>query len=122
MLISLEKVKYHPSHAGKVVHWEITKPFVANKRGALIHRPRSVTIYNIHRVPHLGMHFYCGMGTTGQSDKFTLLDSVPLDRVLCERCELAAVHSGLPSADLINGHHVHIGGVKAVRTCCEEGE
>lgn len=102
------------------IAWTSSKPFVENKLAVLIHRPRHVTIHKISdRWPaHLGLHCWCGNCMTGTT-KFTFLDAPPEDSILCARCESAAVANGLPSASELVGRHVHVGGVVAVRHCCE---
>ena len=55
----------------------------------------------------------CGNSANGEN-KFTFLDVVPDGRVVCARCEAAAIEAGLPSSSEICGRHVCIGGVKAV--------
>lgn len=100
--------------------WVACAPFVENSRGTLIHRPRTGSTYNIHRTgPHIGVGFWCGMHVTGGKN-LTFLAAPPNDRILCERCEAAAVANGLPSADELAGRHVHKGRTVAVATCCDE--
>ena len=115
MMLLLEKRKPE----AKQLHWKACLPFVENKRGALIHRPRSVTTYSIHKLPHIGIYFWCGMGVTGDSKKFDFLAQPPDGRILCERCEMMAVKNGLPNADELAGKHVHKGKTVAVVTCCD---
>ena len=104
-------------HRGEIP-WAGCAPFVENSRGTLIHRPRRGSTYNVHPGgPHLGLEFWCGMHATGGRN-FTFLAAPPEGRILCERCEAAAVANGLPSADDLAGRHVHIGSTKAVATCC----
>ncbi len=64
----------------------------------MIHRP----IYEL--LPYL----YFSIGLAAATGK-----------ILCERCEDAAVKAGLPSADELSGRPVHKGGVVAVATCCQ---
>lgn len=119
MMLPLERIKPHKDHAGKVQHWKSCEPFVLNSQGALIHRPRTGTTYNIHKAPHVGFGFWCGMHASGGMGKFTILPAPPEDRILCERCEAAAVAHGLPSAYELAGRHVHVGRTIAVATCCQ---
>lgn len=97
-------------------------PFVENSRGVLIHRPRSGAIYNIHKNPHIGVRFWCGMATTSSGTNLTFLDSPPDDKILCARCEEFAAKNGLPSADSLAGRHVHVGRTIAAITCCALGK
>ena len=99
--------------------WASCAPFVENSRGTLIHRPRSVSTYNIHPTgPHIGIHFWCGMHVSGGKN-FTFLSAPPKDRIVCERCEAAAAANELPPADKLAGRHVHKGRTVAVATCCD---
>lgn len=118
MKLALEKKKTQPNQ----LHWKACLPFVENKRGVLIHRPRNATTYTIHRLPHIGIGFWCGSAVTGKSDKFDFLSAPPEGRILCERCEAYAVANGLPSADELAGRHVHKGRTVAVVTCCDNAE
>ena len=103
--------------------WASCAPFVENSRGTLIHRPRSGSTYNLHRTgPHVGIHFWCGMVTSSDGKNLTFLAFPPEGRVLCERCEVAAVINGLPSADELAGRHVHKGRTIAIATCCKDAE
>jgi len=93
--------------------------FVENKYAVLIHRPISVEYRKdyLNGRTYLSIVYACGNGANG-ADKFTLLDSVPEGRVVCARCEEAAIASGLPSSSELSDRHVCIGGVKAVSFCC----
>ena len=97
--------------------WTESKPFLENALAVLIHRPRTVVIYSTLRYPHLAVHAWCGNSFTG-TDKFTFLDEPPEGRVICERCEKAAIEAGENSSDEIVGRHVHIGRVRPQITCC----
>lgn len=98
--------------------WSACAPFVENSRGTLIHRPRNGATYNIHRLPHVSVHFWCGMGTSSDGKNLTFLAAPPEDKILCARCEAIAVANGLPSANELAGRHVHVGRTVAVMTCC----
>ena len=100
--------------------WSSCKPFVENSRAVLIHRPMRVSTYKCGNRPvHLGVHYWCGNGSTGTKN-FAFLDEVPRERLLCARCEAAAVAAGLPSASSLCGRHVHEGVSVVIQTCCEE--
>jgi len=102
------------------VNWLSCLPFVENSRGTLIHRPRSGKTYNIHRTgPHVAMSFWCGMAVSSDGKNFTFLDQPPEGKILCEKCEEAAILAGMPSADELAGRHVHKGRTRAVATCCD---
>ena len=106
-------------HSGQFP-WASCAPFVENSRGTLIHRPRAGSTYNLHRTgPHVAVSFWCGMSVSSGGKNLTFLEAPPEDRILCERCEAAAVANGLPSADELAGRHVHKGRTVAVATCCD---
>lgn len=98
--------------------WISCAPFVENSRGVLIHRPRSAATFNLHKHPHIGVSFWCGMAVSSDGKNLTFLAAPPDGRILCARCESAAIENGLPSADDIAGRHVHKGRTTAVATCC----
>ena len=116
MKIALQRPK-DVRHAAAV--WRSCLPFVNNERAVLVHRPRSILTFNIHRIPHLGVHYWCGNMSTGNK-KFTFLATAPEEKPVCQRCEDAAVEAGLPSTDELCGAHRHKGVVVAVQTCCKE--
>jgi len=115
MKVSLRK---HPKHR-QGIPWTACEPFVENSMAALIHRVRYVTAYKIgDRWPaHLAVESWCGNSSTG-TKKFTFRAEPPEGRILCARCEDAAVRFGHPSTETIAGRHVHTGGVIAVARCC----
>lgn len=115
--LPLERKPFHAKHG---FPWISCAPFVENSRGTLIHRPRSGATYNIHRLPHVSVHFWCGMTSTSDGKNLTFLAAPPEGKILCARCEAIAVANGLPSADELAGRHVHKGGVVAVATCCDK--
>jgi len=102
---------------GSVV-WTKCLPFVENTRAVLIHRPRVVTTYNIHRDAHIAVNYWCRNSSTGGKN-FTFLPKPPVGKLLCKHCELNAVAAGLPSTDSLVGEHVHLGIVVAQQTCCQ---
>ena len=114
-LIELEKPKHI---SAKQAPWKACLPFVDNSRATLIHRPRSGSTYNIHKKPHIAVSFWCGYTVTASDGHLAFLDSPPDGKILCEKCEAAAVKNGLPSADELAGKHVHKGRTVAVVTCC----
>lgn len=120
MKIALEK---NP-RIGKIggMPWLSCSPFLENSMAMLIHRPRRITTHKIsEKYPaHLGIENWCGAVMTGMK-KFTFLDAPPEGRIVCARCEDAAIAAGLPSSTELAGRHVHTGGVVAVMRCCTEG-
>lgn len=107
--------------AGKgVVHWTACEPFLENTRGVLIHRIRHVTAIKTGArwKTHLAVRCWCGNSMTGTKN-FTFLSAPPDGKIVCARCEDAAIEAGLPTSDQLAGKHVHTGGVVVARRCCE---
>lgn len=102
----------------RVFPWSSCATFVENSRGVLIHRPRSGNTYNIHRAPHVAVSFWCGASVSSDGKNFTFHATPPAGKIVCARCEAAAVANGMPSADDLAEHHVHVGRTVAVVTCC----
>ena len=115
MKVSLQKDKR--TRTG--VHWTACEPFLENSQAVLIHRVRYVTTHKLgQRWPaHLAVGCWCGNTMTGTT-KFTFLNAPPEGRIVCARCEDAAVEAGLPTSYQLAGKHIHTGGVVAVRRCC----
>lgn len=117
--LPLKRRKTHQLFVGKTLSWASCLPFVENDRGLLIHRPRQVTQINIHLKPHIAIQYWCGNGVA-RGRGITFLSEPPKDTLLCESCEERAVAAQLPSAFSLAGRHVHVGRLKAIRTCCHE--
>ena len=118
MLLRLEEPE-RTKCSNRVAFWKKAPPFVENKRGVLIHRPRTVGLHKLRgHEPHYAIHYWCGNQSTG-SNNFTFMDKV-VGRVVCARCESEAIENGLPSSSELSGHHVCIGGVKAFSFCCQD--
>lgn len=98
------------------VVWSRCLPFVENSRAVLIHRPRRVHVYNIHKHAHLAVHYWCGNGTTGTKN-LTFLPAVPEGRLVCARCDALAQAAGEMSTDALCRRHVHKGKYVAIQTC-----
>lgn len=107
-----------PRHDTHEFPWASCAPFVENSRGTLIHRPRSGSTYNLHKKPHIGVRFWCGMSVATDKNNLTFLAAPPDGRIVCGRCETIAVEKGLPAADELAGRHVHKGRTVALATCC----
>lgn len=107
---------------GKQYKWQSSLPFFDNCRAILIHRPRFVTTYHNFKDPHLGITAFCGNSFVG-GNNFQFM-SAPIEggKMVCARCELAAVEAGLPTSDELAGFHVHLGKLKAVKLCCKDKE
>lgn len=108
-----------PKPGGYAYAWETCLPFVENKRGVLIHRPVEVVRYTHLRASYLAVHYWCGNGSNGHGI-FTFLAQPPEGKLVCAKCEAAAVSAGLPTADSLCGQHVHKGLVTAIQQCCTE--
>ena len=102
------------------LQWKSCLPFVENSRGVLIHRPRYVALYKIHKYPHIAVGYWCKNGSTGD-DNFTFLSIPPEGKLVCKHCEMNAVEAGLPSTDALAGKHIHLGIVVPQQTCCMGG-
>lgn len=116
--VALKKPKrLPPSFNDHMYPWASCAPFVDNKRAMLIHRPRAVITFTHRKTPYISIQAWCGNHFTGD-DKFTFLDFLPTTgKLLCARCEAMATKAGLPSADELNGQHVHLGKLFVKRTC-----
>ena len=97
--------------------WASCAPFVENRRGILIHRPRTVATFTLLKKPHFSIGYWCGSHANNDAGNLTFLEAPAENAIVCERCEQMAVEAGLPSAYSLAGRHVHIGKLKAVLTC-----
>lgn len=100
-------------------YWLTAPAFVENSRALLLHRPRAVTVYAIHARAHMAVNYWCHNTVCGRKN-ITFLDEPPENCLLCETCERNAVESGLPSTYEIVGRHVHLGRLRAIKTCCAQ--
>lgn len=105
---------------GQSGRWKESLPFVENKAGILIHRPRKVNCHNKLTNPHISITYYCGGMASGNFEKLTFLSEPAETDLLCAACEARAVMAGLPTASDLAGRHVHIGKLKAIKVCCNE--
>ena len=124
ILLDLKKTHKNNDSRYDFFNWKSCLPFMENRRGVLIHRPKAVVTINASRLfgsklPYLAVTHWCGSSVNSENS-FTFLDAPPNGKILCERCETLAVEAGLPSAESLVGKHVHIGKVKAVATCCHD--
>ena len=124
MRIALEVKRWtNPLVRGPIAMWRDSEPFVENKRGLLIHRPRFVKIHkNGNRPAHMSVEYYCGNSVTDDAKraKLAFISEPPSDALLCAVCEQRAIMAGLPTSISIVGRHVHVGKLKAIRVCCGE--
>lgn len=113
----------NPYVSGPVANWRESEPFVENRRGILVHRPRFVRVYQRDGKPaHIVVEYYCGNCVTDNAKraKLTFCHEPPIGLMVCAVCEHRAVMAGLPTSTTIAGRHVHTGKLKAVMTCCPE--
>lgn len=99
--------------------WKKALPFVDNPRGILIHRTRSVrTFFWDGELTHSHAFYFCGGACNFHGNVFC--EVPPEDRILCALCESNAVAHGYEPAEQIAGRHVHIGGIRAYKMCCQQ--
>lgn len=101
-------------------HWRTVLPFNSNPRGILTHRVRlgGSTVGSDGEHVNDWVHYWCSGQAVGEGLELT--DAPPQTRLLCAHCEAKAIAAGEPSADQLCGRHVHIGVVRAKRTCCPD--
>lgn len=114
--LPLKKSKIYPYNSKHRIPWVSCAPFVENRVGILVHRPKRVTTHTFFKKPHISIEYMCGNVASGH-DKFTFLAFPSEDSIVCEICERNAVNTYLPSSESLAGRHVHIGRLKAVATC-----
>ncbi len=112
--LKLKPTRFQREHGSP---WESCAPFVDNDRAQLIHRPKNVTMYKLLEKRHLAVTFLCGSASSG-TDKFTFIDSLNGNKLVCARCEAIAKKLNLPSADELSGMHIHVGKLVPIQTCC----
>lgn len=105
----------------KSVNWKMAAPFVVNPRGVLVHRVKDASTM-FQKWDHKEQvevrdvcTYWCNNGCHSAMEFF---ENPPDDRLLCAACEANAVKHGEKTADELAGRHVHIGVLKAHRTCC----
>lgn len=116
MKIALQKAP----RLSRGIPWTACEPFIENTRAILIHRVKHVTTHKIgDRWPaHLAVTCWCGNSISGTKN-ITFLAEPPQEKLVCARCEDAAVKAELPTSAQLSGRHVHTGGLVAVARCCE---
>lgn len=120
-MISLKPTKRHKNDS-TVFRWTEAMPFFFNPRGILLHRVATVEtmLSESGMERHHHCTYECGNGACfevgGEDELF--FENPPSDKLLCSRCEFVAVRRGERSASKIAGRHVHIGELRAHRTCC----
>ena len=105
---------------GDVRHWDRSLPFFRANAGILFHRVAYVQDFlrGDGKVRHTAVHYLCN--NTGFVDRGAefVADPTKAGRLVCSFCEFQAKHRGMPSADELVGHHVHVGRLRAVQSCC----
>lgn len=100
--------------------WKYGPPFFLSPYGILVHRVRDamtmIRAWSPRPTHHA--HYWCGNQGHGEADDFLFVP--PETRIVCAACEKFAVSHGEPTSDEIVGHHVHVGRLRAVRTCCSD--
>lgn len=116
------RAKKHYTPAGySEIQWIKSAPFVVNSRAVLVHRIRSATSHlRNNNLSHHSFALWCANVFSGETCHVT--HDIPINLLLCARCEAAAVKAGMPSADSLLGRHVHLGCERAVQVCCEESQ
>lgn len=97
--------------------WKSCAHFVINKRAKLIHRPKSVNQYE----KHIAVGLMCGGTFSAEFGIFDFTNDLNSEVIVCARCEAYALENGHDSAQKVTGlKHVHIGGVRPYKLCCDE--
>jgi len=118
--LQAEKKTRSPSYNQFRMPWASALPFLDNKLAILIHRPRRACTITMFKNSHMAVEAYCGNHFTGHADKLNFLSEPPIGKLVCLRCETLAVEAGLPTSSELAGRHVHVGKLKAIRTCCND--
>lgn len=105
-----------------VQHYSESFPFFLNPKGVLLHRVRH--LYQIVKSPFEDdrrwmIDYWCENSGRSYGIQTDLLEVPPTERIVCARCEGVAIAAGELSSSKLCGRHVHIGGVRAVRYCCQ---
>lgn len=120
MKVPMKKRKFTSDYGKYVVQWNYALPFFLNQRGILVHRVQSAMTHTRNgNMRHHSVRYFCGNGCcTDGMDGFYA--DPPADRLLCHTCEAKAKYLGKKTADELAGRHVHVGRLRAERTCCNE--
>ena len=127
--VKLSKQRCPPTYGREgrdYVHWERSLPFFRASAGILLHRVASALDFiRGGSVSHTAVHYLCGNTGFVRDGAEFVADPKKAGRLVCAVCEFRAKQKGLPSADRLAGHHVHVGRLIAVQTCCckhEDGD
>jgi len=107
MILKLKPPKYH---GYRQASFKVSRPFVANARGKLVHRPRSISRHNngAKHKRHMAVTYYCGGSATG-TNRFTFLHRPDKDTTVCALCEVNATQLKLPTTKALGGDAKQIG-------------
>lgn len=104
----------NPNKCKILVYLTEAYPFVLNKRGILVHRPKKISIIQSAKGPSMVVEYYCGNSASG-SDIFELKNDVETRQVVCRCCENKATKAGLPSTFAILNKSTFLGGNRLAR-------
>lgn len=112
----------HPANErSRAIYWSRSLPFLFNPRGFLIHRVKVVfTLVQTFdgQIEYRDcVTYWCNNGC---SNAKLFYQDPPSEYLLCEVCEANAVHRGELPADQLAGRHVHVGHLRAIRSCCSD--
>lgn len=118
MKVDLQIARDTPHFRGtphRHINWVKGLPFVMSRNGILVHRLKAAMSHIFQgKYSHDSADYWCGNGGVDR-----LFFAVPPEgRIVCARCEAMAIAAGEKSSDELVGAHVHIGTLRAVRTCC----
>lgn len=98
-------------------------PFFVNPRGILAHRVRSIIRLTAtwEQHPWWIVEYWCeNSGRTNSEDDGLEFD--PGKRLVCTRCEAAAIAHGEKTSSELAGRHVCTGALRAINVCCDRGK
>ena len=100
-------------------YWNRSLPFFRASCGVLLHRVSHVLEFlRGGKVTHTAVHYLCNNTSFIRSGSEFVADPRKAGRLVCTTCEFRAKQKRLPTADKLVGHHVHVGRLIAVQTCC----
>ena len=100
-----------------------SEPFIVNPRGRLTHRVRSVSTRIVDGViKHYTAMFWCAGQVRFYEPSDSLVAIPPENRLVCERCEFAALRMKEKTTDELAGKHIHKGRLVIQQSCCQESK
>ena len=106
------------------IHYMESLPFLVNPRGVLAHRVKSLFSLQWKKTGQLWyiVEYWCYSYANIDA---TVIDEALVDdprpRLVCARCETAAIDSHMPLSSELVGEHVCVGGVRAINLCDQHG-